>query len=310
MIKSVTITNPKGEALELELANPEKSGLLVSNIEGLGPPKVNINGQEMATEDGMMYSSARAQTRNIIFTLVMVHRDANSIYGAQTIEQSRHLTYRYFPLKKKIRVTVRTDSQNLYCEGYVETNEPTIFTNQEFATISVVCPDPYFYIEGDSQTIFSGIRSAFEFPFSNESLEEPLLEMSTIWIDRHAVLEYEGSVDTGIYITIHSLTGKAEDIRLYNVDTREQMIIDTARIKAISGEDFDEKDDILISTVKKDRYCKLLRKGVYTNIIGALSRDSDWFQISNGANGFAFTAKAGADNLSVTFSYKNAYIGI
>lgn len=310
MIHSVTITNPKGEALELELANPEKSGLAVSNIEGLGPPKATINGQEMATEDGMFYSSARAQIRNIIFTLIMMSRDITSQYGPLTIEESRKLTYRYFPLKKKIRVTVKTDLQTLHCDGYVESNDPTIFTAQEFATISVVCVDPYWRDDGGGETIFSGIRPAFEFPFSNESLATPLLEFGTIWLDHYAVLNYGGSVDTGILIRIHVLSGQAEGIKIYNVDTGEQMIIDTARIRAITGQTLGAMDDVLISTVKKDRYCRLLRNGVYTNIISALSRDSDWFQISTGANGFGFSADSGADNLSVTFSYQNSYVGI
>lgn len=310
MIKRVSVTNPKGEVLDMELGNPEKSGFAIINIEGLGPPQADINGQELATADGMLYSSARAQTRNILLHLLMWPRDSRSKYGRLSTEECRHLTYRYFPLKKRVRITIETDARTSFCEGYVESNEPEIFSNQEMTTISIICPDPYFYVNGDSQTIFSGIRPNFEFPFSNESLTEPMLEFGQIWIDRHAIIEYRGSVDTGVLITIHSLSGPAEGIKLYNVDTQEQMIIDTSKIAKISGEAFGEKDDIVISTVKKDRYCKLLRKGVYTNIIGALSMDSDWFQISSGANGFAFTADKGADNLSVTFGYKDAYVGV
>lgn len=310
MIRSVTITNPKNEALVLELTNPEKSGLMVSKIEGLGSPKASINGQEMATDDGMIYSSARANTRNIIFTLYMMERNALSPFGPLTIEQSRRLTYRYFPLKKKIRITVSTDDQTLYCEGYVESNEPSIFEEREFTTISVICPDPYFYTDNVSQTIFSGIRPEFEFPFSNESLTKPLIEVSSIWIDKHAILDYTGTVDTGVVITVHSLSGPAENIRLYNVDTTERIYIDTNRLQSITGSAFGLADDIIISTVRGDRYCQLLRNGKYTNIIGCLSRDSDWFQLSAGANGFAFTADKGADNLSVTFSFRNAYVGV
>lgn len=310
MIKRISVTNPKGEVLDMELGNPEKSGFAIVNVEGLGPPQADINGQELATEDGMLYSSARAQTRNINMQLLMWPRDSRSKYGRLSVEECRHMSYRYFPLKKRVKITVETDTRTSFCEGYVESNEPEIFSNQENTTISIVCPDPYFYVDGDSQTIFSGIRPAFEFPFSNESLTESLIEFGQIWIDRHAVLDYHGSVDTGVLITIHSLSGKAEGIKLYNVDTQEQMLIDTAKIEKISGAAFDAADDIVISTVKKDRYCKLLRKGVYTNIIGALSMDSDWFQISSGQNGFAFTADAGADNLSVTFGYKDAYVGI
>lgn len=172
MIKSLTITNPKDETLTLELTNPEKSGLIVTKVEGLGPPTASINGQELANFDGMIYSSARANSRNVVLYLTMHSRDATSQYGALSIEESRHLTYQFFPLKKEIKISIATDSRTLYCKGYVESNSPNIFSNQESCQISVICPDPWLYIEGEDRTIFSGVRGEFEFPFSNESIVE------------------------------------------------------------------------------------------------------------------------------------------
>lgn len=310
MIQKVIITNPKGEALELELSNPEKSGLAVANIEGLGPPKANINGVELATSDGMLYSSARAATRNITFTLVMYAREIDSPFGYLSVEESRHLTYGYFPLKKKIRMTFVTDVRTVYADGYVESNEPVIFSQQEYATISVICPDPYLYEEGEKKTTFSGIQPGFEFPFSNESLTEPLIEFGTIWKYTETVLTYRGTVDSGVLITIHNRADTSKNINIYNVDTTEYISIDTDRIEVITGEKYGLGDDIIISTVRGDRYCRLLKEGKYYNIIGCLSRDSDWLQLTNGRNVFAFTAEEGADKLSVTFSYNNAYVGV
>lgn len=309
MIKTITVVNPKNETLELELTNPDKSGLLVTKVEGLGPPKATINGQEIATSDGKLYSSARVSTRNIVFYLTMMSRDANSPYGALSIEEARHLTYKYFPIKKEITITVQTDVRTVYCKGYVESNSPDIFSSDESCQISIICTDPYLYTYGGERTVFSGIRGMFEFPFSNESLTEPLIEFGEIWIDRKAILEYKGTVDTGVLITIHAMD-TAENIVLYNPDTSERMLIDTTIIQNVSGSAYGALDDIVISTVKGDRYCRLLRGGQWTNVIGAISKDSDWFQISQGNNGFMFSAEKGAENLSVTFSYQNAYIGI
>lgn len=310
MLNAVTITNPKGEALELELAYPEKSGLLVAKIEGLSPPKASINGQQIATVDGMMYSSARADSRNIVFSLVLYQRDNSSSYGPLSIEEARHLTYRCFPLKKKITMSFRTDTGVYYIDGYVESNEISLFSSEEYTQISVICPDPYFREIGGEKTVFSGIQPLFEFPFESDlTVPGGTIEFSSIWLDSTAILAYKGNVDTGLIITIHAFD-KAEGIRLYNVDTQEIFSIDTAKIATITGEPFGSKDDIVISTVKGDRYCRLLRNGVYTNIIGAVAIDSDWFQISAGNNGFAFSAESGANNLSVTFAYKNFYVGV
>lgn len=309
MLHKVIVTNPKGEALELELTNPDKSGFAVAKIEGLGPPTATINGQEMAGADGMFYSSARASTRQIIFTLEFRSRTKDSMYGPLSIEECRHLSYRYFPLKKEITITVYTDSQILYTKGYVESNEPEIFSMQEYATISVICPDPFMYELGDDKTVFSGVRGTFEFPFSNESLSDKLLEMGQIWIDTSAVLTYDGTIDTGILIKIN-VNDECENIRLFNVETHEQILIDTDKIQSISGNGLQFGDEIIISTVRGDRYCRLLRQGEYINVIGALGRDTDWFQISNGDNVFGFSAERGESNISVTFSYQNAYMGV
>lgn len=309
MIKLVRVTNPKGETLELELVNPEKSGLVVARIEGLGPPQANINGQEMATTDGMIYSSARASTRNVVFTLYMYERDRNSDYGRLSIEQSRHLVYRYFPLKKEIKMEFVTDTRTIYCKGYIETCTPNIFERTENVQVSVICPDPYLYEEGNSVMIFSGTRPSFEFPFSNESLTEKLIKFGDIWVNSWATLEYEGTVDTGLLITIHAFDD-AKNIRIYNVDTRERITINTDVIEQVTGSPYAGKDDIVIHTKVGERYCRLLRDGVYTNIIGALSRDTDWLQISNGSNVFTFTADEGEENLSVSFRYENAYVGV
>ena len=62
------------------------------------------------------------------------------------------------------------ETDNRMCEttGWVESNEPTIFSREEGCQISVICPDPYFYSLSKDSTIFSGIEPALEFPFSNE----------------------------------------------------------------------------------------------------------------------------------------------
>lgn len=310
MLRSVTITNPKDEALEIELNNPEKSGLIISNIEGLGSPQANINGQEIATSDGMIYSSARAQTRNIMFNFLMYERNGHNIYGPMSIEESRQLLYKYFPLKKEIKMEFKTDLKTLYISGYIEEVEPTIFSKGEGAHVSVVCPYPYFKEASKGETIFAGAQPAFEFPFSNESLTEPLLEFSVLWYDTRATLHYRGNMDSGVIITIHAVKDGVKNITLYNFNEDTRMKIDTSKIETITGKAFSTRDDIIISTYHGDRYCKLFRNGVYTNIIACLDRESDWFQITAGDNQFAFYADEGEENISVTFSYDNIFVGL
>lgn len=301
MIKSITVTNPQGEALKLELRNPESSGLIVQSIDGLGPSKANINSTELATMDGSLFASARATERNIVITLFML--------AIPSVEGARQRTYKFFPIKKPVSLLVETDNRLVETTGYVESNEPVIFSDQESTQISIICPDPYFYEAATNAMAFVGVQPVFEFPFENNSLTENLLEFGEIRLDTRANLDYEGDADTGVVINIH-VSGAASGITLYNTVTRESMKIDTDKIAAITGKALTHGDDIIISTVKGNKYVQLLRNGAYTNIIAALNKDADWFQLTNGRNVFSFTAETGEKNLIITFNYRNAYGGV
>lgn len=301
MINSITVTNPKGEALKLELRRPELSGLIVKKIEGLGPANASINTTEVATMDGAFYNSARAQTRNIVITLGMMF--------VPTIEDARQKTYKYFPVKKRIRIDIETDRRSVYTYGYVESNEPDIFSSEETTDISVICPSPYFYESGGTASGFSGAEPLFEFPFSNESYSEDLIELSRIRLDSRAIINYKGDADTGAIISFQA-RGDVRNISLYNTETGEAMHIDTDKIEAITGQKFSSGDEIVVSTVKGDLYVRLLRDGKYSNVVSALRKDSDFFQLSNGDNIFAYTAEEGDDRLFIGFTYNNAYGGV
>lgn len=302
MIRSVTVTNHNNESITLELFHPERSGIIINNIEGLGPPDATINSNEVATIDGGIFTSARLGQRNIVFTLTPMFRP--------TIEDTRLEIYRYFPIKKNVHLDFVMDRRHAECDGYVESNTPTIFTGNETIQVSVICPDPYFYEIGEEQIAFAGTLPLFEFPFSNESLTEPLLEFGEIRQDNRAVLRYMGDVDTGIHITIHVMEQSAEQITIWNVDTRERIKIDTAKVQRLTGVTFSQGDDIEINTKIGEKYVRLLHNGKYWNIISCVNKDADWFQITAGNNTFTFTATSGENNLKVTFQYRNAYGGI
>lgn len=302
MIKSIKVTNPKGESLVLDLFHPEKSGLIVRSISGLGPPKANINSTDLATADGALYSSARASTRNIVFNLQFMF--------APTIEDSRQLTYKYFPLKKLIKIEVETDNRSLETSGYVESNQPDIFSKEETTQISILCLNPFFYDPDPSVTQFATVTPTFEFPFSNESNTENLIEFGTINLDTRSIIDYIGDVDTGVLITIHALGSVSGYLTIYNVETQEKMVVDLAKIKTLIGKDYGSGDDIIISTVSGDKYVQVLHDGKYTNAIAAIEKLADWFQVSVGRNIFNFTVTKGIENLVMSFSYRNAYGGI
>lgn len=304
MIKSITVTNYLGDSIKLELARPELSGFVVESITGLGPGKATINTTEISTTDGSLYNSARAANRNIVIGLKYLWKDS--------IEDVRQMSYKYFPLKKKLNLVIETDNRISQIDGYVESNDPNIFSNQEGSDISIICPYPFFYsAEGDGfqTTVFSGVEPMFEFPFSNESITDNLLDMGEIQNKTENVVVYNGDVETGVIITIHAL-GDASGVAIYNVLTREVMRIDTDKLAAFTGEGITAGDDIIISTIQGQKSVSLIRDGVTTNILNCMDKNTDWFVLSKGDNIFTYTAETGTTNLQFKIENRLVYEGV
>lgn len=307
MIYSIVVTNYLGDRIKLELGKPDVSGFLIKSITSLGPAKANVNTTEVSTNDGSLFNSARLSQRNIVLDMVFI----NTVYG-ESIEDLRQKSYKYFPLKKSVELTIETDNRYVKTTGYVESNEPNIFSSQEGTQISIICPDPYFYSageDGNNVTNFYSIDPMFEFPFSNESLDEPLLVFGEIQIKTEGVITYHGDSEIGVMIYIHAI-GPATNINIYNTETREVMRINTEKISSLTGKGIVASDDIVINTAKGEKSITLIREGVSYNILNCLDKNTDWFTLAKGDNIFAFTADSGVTNLQFRVENKVIYEGV
>lgn len=306
MIKSFTVTNYLGDSIKLILREPEKSGFLITNISGLGPSKANVNTTEVSTNDGSLFNSARLNQRNIVFDIIFEQT------SKENIEDLRQKSYKYFPMKKSLELLIETDNRVVKTNGYVEANEPNIFSAKEGTQISIICPDPYLYsagANGNNTTIFYGVEPAFKFPFSNESLTEPLLILGNIQNKTENVVIYQGDSEIGVIINIHAI-GPVTNLTIYNIGTRESMRIDTTKLESLTGLGIVAGDDIIINTSKGDKGITLIRSGKSTNILNCLDKGTNWFSLVKGDNLFAFAAESGTTNLQFWIENKIIYEGV
>ena len=310
MIKTIKITNKKGDHILLELSNPYKTGLNVKKITGLGPVKADINITKLAIADGGVYNSSIANTRNIVFTLGLMPQPIS-------VQNSRRLTYRYFPLKEKIKMEFWTEDRTYYTEGYVESNEPSIFSKDEETDISVMCPYPWFkevIINGKENTDFINVdlfttKSGFEFPFSNESLEKPLLEFGTIISQNYKDVMYTGELQAGCTIEM-IFKGPVERPVIYNNRTSSVMVFDDKRLRAQTGDGFLPGDKLFINTEAGSKNI-ILNRGVKSiNAFNILGQGSTWLTIDYGINRLSYDATSGKENISINLKYSILYQGI
>lgn len=304
MIKSINVTNYLGDSITIDLTRPELSGFVVVSISGLGPVKANINTTELAAGDGCIFNSSRLSNRNIVILLKHLWQP--------NIETTRQLSYKYFPVKKKIKLVIETDNRKVETEGYVESNESEMFSSSGSSGISIICPDPFFYSTGDGSvntTSFNSITGGFEFPFCNNSLTESLLEMGSINSKYEKVITYNGDSEIGIIMHIHAV-GEVRNITIQNKKTGGTLYIDTDKMASFTGSGIITGDDIVICTIKGKKYVKLIRNGESKNIINCLGKNTEWFQLSRGDNIFSYMADNGAGNLQFKIENQTVYEGV
>lgn len=136
MIKAVSVVTENGYGTTMQLnANPNNS-FVITNITGLDPVTANINVSQFASFDGGVFNSARSDARNITMDIT---------YNGLDIEALRMMMYLCFPVKGAVRLYIETDYKNVYIDGVVESNTQIIFSKNCGCTISIICPDPYFY---------------------------------------------------------------------------------------------------------------------------------------------------------------------
>lgn len=309
MIESVTVTNSKGESLMITLADPLASGFAISGITGVGPVGANISTTSYASRDGAVFNSARVDIRNIVIGLIFMGTKYDSV------EDIRHRSYRYFPIKDKITLKFKTESRECSIDGYVESNEPDIFSQRENTQISVICPDPYFYDNSTKQKIsFFANVDAFSFPFTNEGTDKKTIIMGKITKQFTKSFNYDGEGRTGVVITLDFIGKVTGKITVKNNTTGQMMIIDTSLFS--DGYVIKNADRLAIDTNPGNKYVRL-GKSVNgttptsgTNILNCVAAGSEWIEIVHGENNFTITADDGQENIEASVRSVIRYEGI
>lgn len=310
MIKSVTAVNFKGESIKMDLFHPESSGFIIIKIDGIGPGKATVTKNDSKVYDGGTITSARLPSRNIKMEIQFL--------WVNSIEDVRHKSYKYFPLKKPITLIFETDTRTVEIEGVVESNEPDIFSSEESTNISIICPDPYFYASGEnarSKTEFSGINPLFEIPsdigYSNESLTEALTEISALYVQSERGIMNYGEVDIGVVISIKPLAIVKGILTISNVTLGQNMSFDLNKIKTITENDFHLGDELVINTLRGKKSVTLVREGKNYNALSCIDTRTDWIYLTSGENTFTYYLDGeGIEDLQFSVTNSILYEGV
>lgn len=238
---------------------------------------------------------------------------------------------------------------NAHTTGYVESDSASIFgTNMASAQISIICPDPYFHsVVSDELEFTYGIKpniffgtdldpddiedymdndehdadgaSPGAFPFGSIYVNETPIRRETGFVfckridsqsSSTGIFGYDGDTDTGVMIYLRISGGAPGNITVANATDNTTMTVDVEKIRYLTGNALMPDDVVIIDTHRGKKSVTLYRAGVYHNILGCLSRDSDWITLKQGENIMSFSAASGQQYVKVTFESEMLYEGL
>lgn len=282
---TLKIENKKNEILEL---TQNESDFQIVSVTGLNPANAQINRSTIAGLDGSKFNSSKLEDRNIVITL--------KLNG--DVEANRIRLYRYFSTKQWCKVYYKNSSRDVYIEGYVETCECDLFSASEIMQISIICPNPYFKALEEIVDDISKIIAMFEFPFS---IEDPI-PFSEVDLSKVTNVQNNSEIETGVIVEVEFLKN-INKLLIRNIDTGQTMTFNYA---------FKEGDFLSIDTNKGSKSLKLIRNAQEINIFSALSKTSEFIQLTVGDNYFSYLADDGEndDGVSITFRHYTLYGGV
>ena len=338
MINAVTVISHSGETLRCELADPERTGFAIANITGITPGKSNVNVKDIATLDGGYFQNARLPSRNIVIDYIFLDVYMTKVAPAgggdpvwiehyRPIEQVRQEFYHYYVVKKPVTLVFETDLHKYVIEGYVESNEPEIFSDMEGAQVSIICPNPYFHLADDglnengnmSESVFNQGGSFF-FEWSNPRYKRTIQfgNPEDIIREKTVTIYYSGDVDTGVIFhvsVIGSFNANYIDFDYYGSDGSQR--ITTVRFNDMAfraaGYGLRVGDELIISTVPGNKYAKVKRGGTTINAFAYVDLLPDWLMLQKGDNIIHIEVNSLVDNMPnvyITMEYPILYAGV
>lgn len=273
MLTKFEVANRQGNLLSFQM-DDISNGYSVQDIGGLGPVKATLVSSSFAGVDGEQYHSSRRETRNITIKLGL-----ESDYITQSVDDLRSRLYGFFMPKSEIYLKFyKSDNLIVNITARVETCEPDIFTQEPVMNISVICYEPDFVVP-----------------------ELVHLTGSSVSSSTNTLIEYAGSVETGIVLTLN-VNRTLTDFTIYHTPPGDELRQLDFSGPLVSG------DVLTISTVTGDKGATLIHSGTSSSVLYAISPQSNWIEFAPGDNFFRVYAPGAG--VPYTIDYVTRYGGL
>lgn len=273
MLTEVRATSRQGSLLNM-LLGEISSGIVLKEIDGLDPVKATIVSSSFPNSNGEVYLSSKREARDIKLRLSL-----DPDYISEEPRDVRNRLYQFFMPKTFVDLKfIDSNGLDVDISGMVESFEAPLFVQEPAADISIRCFDSDFV----DNTVVS---------FNGNTVSNTL----------DSTIEYEGTVDTGMYFQL-SVNRAIDEFTLYNTAPDGQLRQMDFSWPLLSG------DVIKINSVQGDKYVKLTRAGVDISLLYATTPQSSWIDLQPGSN--LFRAYATGAPIPYLITYYNRYGGL
>lgn len=297
-MRVIKCINP-ADNMSLILRRTSASPWYLSSFSGLYELGYDVNTTDNTLTDGSQYFGTLVKERNI--TLSIVNRSAH--------RNSRNLLYSVFrPRTKGIleysdgvisrEIGYYAESCNITTKG-MRSDDSGAMT----ATVSLICPDPFFYDLYDSTVRMSSWVGAFTFQHTFSSAGEEFGYRTKEKLQD--IVNESGLDDIGMTIRF-DCSGSVTNPLIINSSSGETCRVgtDSKPLSLVAG------DVLEITTGTGNRHVYFTHDGVKTEANYYLSSDSVFPMIHTGHNVIGYNASSGVDNMSITITYRMRYSGV
>ena len=292
MARKITCTNEDNvSVIFTDKFNP----WLLESCEGIYENQNNVSLSTNTMTDGSTLQGSTVAMRNIVMTL----RDRPEADH----QANRSLLYSLFKPKSEGVFVYEENGITRQIRYNVEKVIIDSVKRSRRATVSLLCPDPFFVDAEDVTVTMAGWVANFQWPHEFTAQAE---EFGSRTAERLKTITNESAADNiGLTITIEA-RGAAQNPAIAHVEQGESIEIGTEGnpLNMITG------DKVIITTHTNNKHVYLERAGVRTEINEYLSENSEFIQLMHGDNTFGYSAESGENYLTVTISFQYHYLGV
>lgn len=288
MDRKITCTNEDNISMEF---TSDFSPFVLQNCDGIYEVSNNVVTKDNTMVDGATYLGSITKMRNIVLTLA----------DKSNHMRNRNLLYQLFKPKSPGVFRYEEDDEVRTIDYYVESVIITSVGTNRIATVSLLCPDPFFYDLGDMVVAMSGWEKLWTFPhkFKLEAFGRRMKEKLKS-IDNGSAAD-----NVGITVTM-AAEGPVKNPALYHVELGEYIKIGTDS-KPLN---LDTGDQVIITTETNKKNVYLVKDGVTTAINEYMDEGSTFIQLQHGQNSLRYEAESGEDYLTVSVAFRYKYLGV